>query len=124
MQLRIAPAAPSRPTWPDYTTLQPGPKANEAGSTTQAFELQNTIRNAMELIAGRVRFKNAYPSLSERSQWNRQCLLKANISGEQKAQGECKEMYAKIRERIIVDREYFDAISTIVGCAIFLCCCT
>jgi hypothetical protein len=123
MQRRIAPAAPSRPAWPDDTTLQPGPK-NEAGLTTQMFELQNTIWNAMELIAGRVRFKNAYPSLSEHSKWNCQCLLKANISEEKKAQGECKEMYAKIREHIIVDREYFDAISTIVGCAIFLRCCT
>lgn len=85
------------------------------------FELQNTIRNAMELIAGRVRFKNAYPSLSERSKWNHECLLKASTSEEKKAQGERKVMYAKIRERIIVDREYFDAISTIVGCPIFLC---
>ena len=111
--------------WPDYTTLLTGPKANEIGLTCQVFELQNVLRNALELTACCFRFKNAFPSLSERSRWNRAALLKICTKSINGAEGERKVMYQTIRERIVVDQEYFDAISSqLVGCPLFSPCCT
>ena len=111
--------------WPDYTTLLTGLKANEIGLTCQVFELQNVFRHALELTACCFRFKNAFPSLSERSRWNRAALLKICNKSVDGAQGERKVMYQTIQERIVVDQEYFDAISSrLVGCPLFLPCCT
>ena len=98
-----------------------GPKANEIGLTCQVFELQNVFRHALELTACRFWFKDAFPSLSERSKWNHAALLKMCAKSVDTAQGERKVMYETIQEHIVVDQEYFNAISSrLVRCHLFL----
>ena len=83
--------------------------------SAQHFELKLIIRKALKAIVARIRFKNAFPTLGERFNWNRSALLKAsrNIS-DWPSPASVKKRYKKFNERFRIDDEYIHEISTIV----------
>ena len=81
----------------------------------QTYELKLIIRKAMKLIEGHIRFKYAFPTITERFHWNRTALKKASKSISQwPSPASVQLKYMKFHERFSVDDEYINDISTIV----------
>ncbi|KAF8637759.1 hypothetical protein AX14_010269, partial [Amanita brunnescens Koide BX004] len=101
------------PTWPEYTNLGRSPPGNTITLKFQAYEVKLVIRKAINLIEGRVRFRDAFPPLPKRSQWCRDCFEKACEGFANSSPSGAKEKYMMIRERLDSDHEYFKEASSL-----------
>lgn len=101
--------------WPWYTNLMKGSGSREISLSVQTYKLKVIICKAMNLVKGRIRFENAFPSLEDRSIWYCLALLAACRGQEATSLGGVKLKYVKFRERMVADEKYVNDISALVG---------
>ncbi|KAF8327523.1 hypothetical protein F5887DRAFT_1083736 [Amanita rubescens] len=102
-------------SWPEYTHVKRSPEDNSIALKYQGIELKLVLRKAMDLIEGRARFKDAFPTLPIRRQWNRDCLEKACDGFITSSPAGAKDKYVTIRKRLDTDLQFFKDVSSLLS---------